>query len=233
MRKFFMTDIHGDKEGLELLLRHAGADLKRDQLVFGGDMINRGKDSAGVVKYIKELTDRHPGQVHALIGNHEEMMGDYIKNGDKLWLSHGGHDTLESFARAFSDQKERQAHMEWAYSLPLYYADEEYVYTHAGLCTVEPLEQQSRDILWMTEYEFYRQPREELLALTNSRPVIHGHTPVERIYFDGARMNCDMGSNTYAVLEERSLGIVNLTEMIYHVYKQADQRLENRRIGRI
>ncbi|NQX45605.1 serine/threonine protein phosphatase [Paenibacillus tritici] len=233
MRKFFITDIHGDTKGLELLLSKAEVDWKQDQLVVGGDMINRGKDSAGVVKHIKQLTEKHPGQVHALIGNHEEMMGNYIKHGDKLWLSHGGHDTLRSFARTCPGQDEQQALMEWAYSLPLYFEDEEYVYTHAGLYPEEPLEQQSREILWMTEYEFYRQPHEPLLSLTGGRPVIHGHTPVERIYFDGVRMNCDMGSNTYQVLEERSLGMVNLTEMIYHVYRQADQRLETRRIGRI
>ncbi|WNS43149.1 metallophosphoesterase family protein [Paenibacillus sp. MMS20-IR301] len=233
MSKFFITDIHGDKKGLELLLRQADVNLSRDQLVVGGDMINRGKDSAGVVRFIKDLMERYPGRVHALIGNHEEMMGDYIRNGDKLWLSHGGQETLAGFARVFPGQAERQAHMEWAYSLPLYFADEEYVYTHAGLDPEMPLEQQSRDILWMTEYEFYRQPREALLTLTNGRPVIHGHTPVERIYYDGVRMNCDMGSNTYSVLEERSLGIVNLTEMTYHVYRQADHRLETRRIGMI
>lgn len=233
MRKFFITDIHGDLKGLELLLRQSGLDWEQDQLVIGGDMINRGKDSAGVLGYLKQLTERHPGRIHALIGNHEEMMGDYIVNGDKLWLSHGGRETLAGLKQAYPDPDERQELMEWAYSLPMYFEDDEYVYTHAGLYTEQPLEEQSRDILWMTEYEFYRQPHEALLALTNGRPVIHGHTPVERIYGDGARMNCDLGSNTYPILEERSLGLVNLTEMTCHVYRQADQRLEIRRIGRI
>ncbi|MEK4513982.1 metallophosphoesterase [Paenibacillus sp. FSL H8-0122] len=233
MRKFFITDIHGDKTGLELLLRQSGMNWAQDQLVIGGDMINRGKDSAGVLVYLKQLTERHPGQVHALIGNHEEMMGDYIKSGDKLWLSHGGRETLASLKQAYPDPEQRQELMEWAYSLPLYFEDDEYVYTHAGLYTEQPLEEQSREILWMTEYEFYRQPREALLALTNGRPVIHGHTPVERIYGDGVRMNCDLGSNTYPILEERSLGLVNLTEKTCHVYRQADQRLVTRRIGRI
>ncbi|MEK3791358.1 hypothetical protein MKX42_06445 [Paenibacillus sp. FSL R7-0204] len=67
--------------------------------------------------------------------------------------------------------------------------------------------------------------------MISGRPVIHGLTPVERIYGDGARMNCDLGSNTYPILEERSLGLVNLTEMTCHVCRQADQRLETRRIG--
>ncbi|MNI87001.1 hypothetical protein D3C73_1441490 [compost metagenome] len=84
----------------------------------------------------------------------------------------------------------------------------------------------------MTEYDFYQMPRAELLALTGGKPIIHGHTPVERIYYDGARMNCDMGSNTYSIPGERALGIVNLTEMTYLVYKQASKKLEQRRISR-
>lgn len=232
MRKFFMTDIHGDLKGLKQLLKKAEVAPGRDQLVFGGDMINRGKHSAGVVKLVKQLTEQYPDHVHAVIGNHEEMMGDYLVQGDKLWLSHGGRETLKSFAAEFPDEGVRQKYMVWACSLPLYYEDDEYVYTHAGLNPGQPLDQQNRDILWMNEHDFYHQPRAELLALTGGKPVIHGHTPVERIYSDGARMNCDLGSNTYSVLDERALGLVNLTEMTYLVYKQAKQTLEERRIGR-
>ncbi len=232
MRKFFMTDIHGDLKGLKLLLKKAEVQLGRDQLVFGGDMINRGADSAGVIKLIRHLMEQYPDKVHAVIGNHEEMMADYLVQGDKLWLSHGGRETLKSFVARFPDEGVRQEHMMWACSLPLYYEDGEYVYTHAGLNPGQPLEQQDRDILWMNEHDFYHQPRAELLALTGGKPVIHGHTPVERIYWDGARMNCDLGSNTYSVPDERALGLINLTEMTYLVYKQAGKKLEERRVGR-
>ena len=231
MRRFFVTDIHGDEKGLSLLLKQAEVDLNVDQLVIGGDMINRGKNSGGVVKLIKRLAEQYPGRVHALAGNHEEMMGDYINRGDRLWLNHGGQETLKSFAANWADETIQREHMEWAYSLPLYFEDEEYVYTHAGLDPGQPLKQQSREILWMTEFDFYQVPRAELLALTKGKPVIHGHTPVERIYYDGARMNCDMGSNTYSIPGERCLGLVNLTEMTYLVYKQESQKLEQRRIS--
>lgn len=143
-----------------------------------------------------------------------------------------GRDTLKSFAAAFPDEDTRQEHMVWACSLPLYYEDDRYVFTHAGLNPAQPLDKQDRDILWMNEYDFYHQPGAELLELTGGKPVIHGHTPVERIYWDGVRMNCDLGSNTYSVLDERALGLVNLTEMTYLVYKQAGKKLEERRIGR-
>ncbi|UQZ33368.1 serine/threonine protein phosphatase [Paenibacillus sp. PK3_47] len=232
IRKFFVTDIHGDKQGLKLLIKKAGVNFGLDQLVFGGDMINRGKDSAGVVKLVKRLIEQNLDTVHAVMGNHEEMMADYLLRGDKLWLQHGGRETLKSFDTVFADEAIRKEHMEWAYTLPLLYEDDEYVYTHAGLDPRNPLEQQDRDILWMNEYDFYQYPREVLLGLTRGKAVIHGHTPVERIYYDGVRMNCDMGSNTYSIISERGLGIVNLTEMTYLVYKQSEKKLEQRVIGR-
>ena len=50
--KYFMTDVHGDYEGMETLLAQAELEPGRDRLVFGGDFINRGKDSAKAVRRI-------------------------------------------------------------------------------------------------------------------------------------------------------------------------------------
>lgn len=225
-----MTDIHGDYKGMRLLLQHVGIDFSKDQIVFGGDMIDRGKDSAGVVKEIKGLVQKYPDNVHALIGNHEEMMKMYYEQADRLWLNHGGEGTNHNFYITFPDEAERQAHIEWACSLPLYFEDNQFVYTHAGLNPFERLNNQSRDILWMSESDFYSIPKDNLLTFTQNKPIIHGHTPVERIYFDGIRLNCDMGSNTYCILEERGLGIINLTEMDYWVYKPAQKKIEKRKI---
>ncbi|MEI0738854.1 metallophosphoesterase family protein [Paenibacillus sp. JTLBN-2024] len=230
--KYFITDIHGDFKGMQLLLKHAGVDLSKDQLVFGGDMIDRGKESAEVVKAIKSLVDSYPN-VHAIIGNHEEMMGDYFRNGDRLWMSHGGQETLRSLKKLFPDEIERNTFINWATSLPLLFEDNEFVYTHAGLNPYEPLDKQSREILWMPESDFYTIPGDALLTLTHNKPIIHGHTPVEYIYFDNVRLNGDLGSNTYSIEGERALGLVNLTEMVYYVYKQAEKKIEERKIVRL
>ncbi|MBP1153936.1 serine/threonine protein phosphatase 1 [Paenibacillus sp. PvR098] len=212
-------------------MEHAGIDFLKDQLVIGGDMINRGRDSAGVVKFIKGLVQKYPENVYPLIGNHEEMMRDFFHKRDKLWLSHGGMETLRDFERTFS-KAEMDEHIEWACNLPLVFQDDEFVYTHAGLNPFEPLEKQSRDILWMSESESYSISNETLMSLTQDKPVVHGHTPVERIYFDGIRLNCDLGSNTYIIQEERGLGLVNLTEMNYLVYRQSQKKIKKREIAR-
>lgn len=230
--KYFITDIHGDYRGLELLLKQADIDFTADQLVFGGDYIDRGKESGKVLKKIKELADAYPGNVIALMGNHEEMMRDYYQLGDKLWLHHGGREALKDLEKCFPQESERNEHIAWACQLPLVYEDDEFVYTHAGLNPHEPLEKQGRDILWITESEFYGIPKDRLLALTRGKPVVHGHTPVERIYYDAVRMNCDLGSNTYFLEEERGLALVNLSQMSYVVYKQHIRKLEQRTIAR-
>lgn len=211
-------------------MKRAQIDFSRDQLVFGGDMINRGRDSAKVVRTIKQLSDNYPEKVQVLMGNHEEMMRDYYQSGDKFWLSHG-HETLRDFEKTFS-KAELNAYIEWISNLPLLYEDEDYVFTHAGLNPSEPLDQQGRDILWISELEFYSIPKETLLSLTQSKPVIHGHTPVEIIHFDGARLNGDLGSNTYSVIEERGPALVNLDLMVYYVYKQATGKIEERSVIR-
>ncbi|MGG1940401.1 metallophosphoesterase family protein [Paenibacillus polymyxa] len=230
--KFFITDIHGEYNGLEILLKHAEIDFTKDQLVFGGDYINRGKDSGKVIRRIKELTEAYPNNVIALIGNHEEMMRDYYRSGDKLWLSHGGRDTIRELEKTFPNEKERNEHIEWACNLPLVYDEDDFVYTHAGLNPFEPLEKQSREILWMSESDFYSISKESLMNLTHDKPVVHGHTPVERIYFDGVRLNCDLGCNTYFIEEERGLALVELSRMIYYVYKQNSGKIEKREIAR-
>ncbi|MFF2531237.1 metallophosphoesterase family protein [Brevibacillus sp. NPDC058079] len=230
MRKFFMTDIHGDFDAMQRLLDYVSFDPTRDRIVFGGDMIDRGKDSGKVVKAIKLLCEQHPNHVKAVIGNHEEMMGWYLDGRSTMWLIHGGKQAIESFKSVFRNEAETNSHLKWACRLPLFIEDDEFVYVHAGLNPFQSIDNQNREILWMQESEFYRYYKDDLLAITKNKPIIHGHTPVERIYFDGARMNCDMGSSTYEVLEERGLGLVDLTAMEYYVYKPNKKKIEKRKV---
>ncbi|WP_334078225.1 metallophosphoesterase [Paenibacillus sanfengchensis] len=106
--KYFITDLHGEYKGLDLLLKHAEIDFATDQLVIGGDMINRGKESGRVIKKLKDLVDEYPKNVFALIGNHEEMMRNYYRNGETLWLSHGGKDTIRDLEKTFPNQAKRK-----------------------------------------------------------------------------------------------------------------------------
>lgn len=44
-------------------------------------------------------------------------------------------------------------------------------------------------------------------------------------------MNCDLGASTYAVIEERALGLVDLTNGCYYVYKVCTGRIVERKIS--
>lgn len=230
--QYFITDIHGDDHGLALLLEYAGVDFTKDSLVIGGDMIDRGKESGRVLYRIKALTEAYAGQVVALLGNHEEMALNFYRRGDRQWLRFGGLEAQQDIERVFPERDRREL-LEWLGNLPLVYEAEAFVFTHAGLQLHQPLYCQERSIVWMDEAEFYSIPRASLLRHTGGRPVIHGHTPVERIYYDGARLNADLGSNTYAIQEERGLALVELEQMVYYAYKPFTGKIEKRPIPRI
>lgn len=68
-RLVFVGDVHGHKKALEDLLAKVAFDRsKGDHLIFTGDLVNKGPDSAGVVALAMELG------AHAVRGNHEDRI---------------------------------------------------------------------------------------------------------------------------------------------------------------
>lgn len=229
-RQWFITDIHGEYAGILRLLEFVRFDPSADRIVFGGDLVGRGPDSGPVLREVRRLQRLHPESVRAVAGNHEEMMLGYFRDGDALWLHHGGREALRSFREEFPDPETLNEHVDWAAGLPLVIGDDEYVYAHAGIEPDKELAAQSREIVWMEEDVLYGYPRSELLRATGGRPVVHGHTPCEFIYFDGVRLNGDLGAHTYSVREEQALGLIDLAHLEYYVYKLHSRRIEKRRI---
>jgi calcineurin-like phosphoesterase family protein len=94
----FIGDIHGNLAALngviELLLDDPGL----ERLVFLGDYINRGANSAGVIARLLELAATE--RVIALRGNHEEDMLAALDSGDLAgFLKKGGASTIRSYLR--------------------------------------------------------------------------------------------------------------------------------------
>ena len=94
-------DIHGCYDLLLALLggieEHAGGRPYR--LVFLGDYIDRGPDSAGVIQTVRQLQQRSPETVICLRGNHEQLLVEAADDPDTvlLWLHNGGDAALRSF----------------------------------------------------------------------------------------------------------------------------------------
>jgi serine/threonine protein phosphatase 1 len=96
MRIWAIGDVHGCLTALETLL--AALDLQQDdQLIFLGDLVDRGPDTRGVIDLVLKL--RTQRTVHVIQGNHEQMlmMARDLPGFALAWLSYGGKETLASY----------------------------------------------------------------------------------------------------------------------------------------
>ena len=210
-RVYAIGDIHGR---LDLLLRlqeliaadaaHSAAD--RRVLVYIGDYIDRGRNSAGVIDL---LLDRPlPGfEIVHLLGNHEDTLlqfPDDMTVGPS-WLTYGGVQTLASYfidvsPGSWRDERELRRlqgeirrrvprrHVEFMRSLPLTHVEGDYLFVHAGIRPGVPLEAQERDdLLWIRD-EFLRSSED------HGKIVVHGHTISERPELLPNRIGIDTGA---------------------------------------
>lgn len=171
MKTIVIGDIHGcynELKELILTLETEGEYNKNtDKLIFLGDYIDRGDNSRLVIEYIRNL-QKNNDNVIALMGNHEDMLLDYIDNADNTWTWNGHTSTMDSY-KGFDKQFRKD--VQWIRSLPLYHEDEHFIYVHAGIDTYKPMEKQDRfTMLWI---------REPFIYNTNEyhKKVIFGHTP--------------------------------------------------------
>lgn len=186
-------DIHGSLSKLQDLVTRcerlaAGAPLT---FVFLGDYIDRGADSAGVVRYLMNLQSRLGQMMVALKGNHESMALEVCDgiSPAAYWRSQGGEATLQSYGVA-RVQDLPETNLNWLRSLHLSYDDGRRFYVHAGINPLLPLNaQRERDLIWIRE-PFLSDHRDY------GRLIVHGHTPLESGEPDlrANRLNLDTGA---------------------------------------
>ncbi|WFN93796.1 metallophosphoesterase [Gordonia sihwensis] len=71
---YVIPDVHGCLPELRDALTKVDLSDPATRLIFLGDYLDRGPDSAGVLAAVKGLFDAHPEQVIALVGNHERWI---------------------------------------------------------------------------------------------------------------------------------------------------------------
>jgi len=173
---YVFPDLHGRLDHFVAAIRAVCDECTSldDTLVFLGDYIDRGPESAQLVKELRKLSDARD-KVICLSGNHEMMMFVSMLEHDTIpgWLANGGVTTLESYTDGLGvlDAEAMASDCAWFQSLPLYHTDEHRVYVHAGVNPYLDLDEQTEITLHWMRYdpaygEGYR-----------GKHVVHGHTP--------------------------------------------------------
>ncbi len=208
-RVYAVGDIHGRLDLFESLIEaiehdDAQAGTAATTVVLLGDLVDRGPDSAGVVRRARAWQQQR--DVRILCGNHEEMFLNSFENEDMMrhFLRHGGKETVASYGVALkkltagsvaeAQQLMRAAvppeEHEYISSFEDMIRIGGYVFVHAGIDPEMPLDnQRKQDLRWI------REP-----FLSHSEPydivVVHGHTICDQPEDMGNRIGIDTGAYT-------------------------------------
>jgi len=208
---YVIADIHGQLDALERALSRIDADGGTGaEVVFLGDLVDRGPDSRGVIAHL--MAGLAQGRNwHVLKGNHDRMFARFVRIGDQHdarilsgigWLHPrlGGLATLESYgvtdaagisvemAGASARNAVPEAHLAFIDAMPLYLERGPLLFVHAGILPGIPLGAQTEDdLVWI---------RDPFLNDTRAHPwlVVHGHTALEQPHHFGNRVDLDGGA---------------------------------------
>lgn len=211
---FAIGDLHGCDHLLDRLLR----DLEKLRhpealLVMVGDYVDRGEETARVLRRLTVLQEQAGDLMQCIMGNHEKMLldtlDDPVAHGPR-WLRHGGLQTLGSYRvppvlgerpdTAWTEMRDRLADamgedtIAWMRALPLSWQTGNVVVTHAGADPALPIDRQDRGNLLWGHPEFHRTARRDGLW------VVHGHTITEAPKAAFGRIPTDTGAYATGVL---------------------------------
>jgi len=210
-RIYAIGDIHGRLDLLSELHRmilddamwHAAA---RQLVVYLGDYVDRGPDSAAVLDLLLDRPLAGFEIVH-LLGNHEDSLARFLDDIDvgPAWLRYGGVATLASYGVEVrpdlrSDEAEllrlqsaaRRSvpgrHLDFINTMSLMHAEGGYAFVHAGIRPGVAFDRQSRDdLLWIRD-EFLQSKAD------HGKVVVHGHTIYDSPDVQSNRIGIDTGA---------------------------------------
>jgi len=212
---YVVGDIHGRLDLLDQLLEqiHRDIDGRRPEkalIVFLGDLVDRGPDSARVVERLRSYRREGVRPVF-LLGNHEEVLLRIAAGEARLipsWLRFGGAKCLKSYGgdpmtiAVKGDEAAVEAvravlpseHLEFLRSFADTCRFGDYLFVHAGIRPGVALDQQTQlDLRWI---------REPFLTddTNHGFVVVHGHTIRPEIDEWPNRIGIDTGAYSTGVL---------------------------------
>jgi serine/threonine protein phosphatase 1 len=169
-RVIAIGDVHGCIHALDALLEHV-CPTRVDRLVFLGDLIDQGRDSAAVLDRVLSL--RRSCQVTVIQGNHEEMMlaARESEQAQRYWEDCGGIYTLNSYRFGLRLNEVPLPHWEFIQSAIPYWETDEFIFTHASYRPELPMSQQEGHQLRWALFE-----PDELRPHVSRKTVVVGHT---------------------------------------------------------
>src|SRR3954463_1190278 len=219
-RAYAVGDIHGRLDLLEKLLDRIHGDIaarspRKLLLVFLGDLIDRGPNSAQVVERLR--TYRHEGvRPVFLLGNHEEVLLRILDGDTSLipsWLRFGGEQCLQSYRadpRRIAGQDEADAlaairaaileeHQQFLRSFVDTCRFGDYLFVHAGIRPGVSIDQQLQsDLRWIREPFL-------LDETDHGCVVVHGHTISPEVEERTNRIGIDTGAYRTGILTALAL----------------------------
>lgn len=205
-------DVHGE---LNLLKKMLAMLPKESSIVLLGDYVDRGPDSAGVLRLLSQEKD-----MLCLLGNHEEMLLQFLDTPEAAgsrWINHGGYETLVSFdvpvTPRMTPGQLRQCRdtfatalgeelIAWLRNLPRAHLTGNVLLTHAGADPrAEVNAQADRHLTW-GHRDFDRKARRDGIW------VVHGHTIVPEACVRKRRIAVDTGAYATGRLTAVGLGQV-------------------------
>ncbi|AWN47962.1 serine/threonine protein phosphatase [Methylobacterium terrae] len=171
---YAIGDVHGCADALESLLDRIaahGAGLRR-RLVFLGDYIDKGPESARAVAIVRRLQAADPEAVVCLMGNREAFLLQAARDPRRAgaWITTGGDRTLASY-RAARVADLPADELAWIAGLRTVHEDALRYYVHAGFRPGRRgIDPSVKARLWI---------REPFLSadFDFGKHVVHGHTP--------------------------------------------------------
>lgn len=204
---FIIGDVHGCADMLTTLMAKQPQD---SQLIFVGDLVDRGTDSATVLETVKNACDA--GAI-CLAGNHEKMMLDFLDRPTERggrWIRYGGLQTLESLkigglgphsddqamltARDNLQERLGGDMIRWLRSLPKHWQSGNIHIVHAAADPKVPFSNQSDRVLMWGHPDFAKTNRGD------GQWVVFGHTIHETPFAENGRISVDTGAYATGVL---------------------------------
>lgn len=200
-------DIHGCMDLLSEALDRTAARWPDQPVVFVGDYVDRGPNSAEVLRHLFTLQSASLDRIVCLMGNHEDMLMGFLDgtlHDHRIWFQNGGNATLQSFGISLPDKTPSKDDVEqirsemqevmgneliaWLQGLPLVWRSGNVWVTHAGADPVVDIDRQDRMALLWGHPDFRKLPR------SDDQWVVHGHTIVPEVRRRDGRIAVDTGA---------------------------------------